>query len=54
MIIDTLVVVVDRYGHCLLGLVLTDHVLIEKVLYLSRGWQLTDFFGGIGLRTGLQ
>ncbi len=46
--LDALVVVVDRHGELLLGLVLADHVVVEEALHLLRLGQVAG--GGGGMR----
>jgi hypothetical protein len=48
--VDALEVVVDGYRQLLLGGVLSDYVLVEKLLDLKR---LGDPVGGPGLRLDL-
>ena len=50
--LDALVVVVDRDGELLLGLVLADHVVVEKALHLLRLGQVAGGGGGMRLRRG--
>src|SRR5581483_7292691 len=47
--VDALVVVVDRYGELLFGLLLADDVLVEEDLDLLRLGQVVGRGGGMGL-----
>src|SRR5690606_21912339 len=49
LMVDALVVIVDRDGEGLLRLVLADHVLIEDLLDLARRGDARDRVGGIPL-----
>jgi hypothetical protein len=47
--LDALVVVVDRDGQLLFGLVLADHVVVEEGLYFQRFGQVASGIGGMRL-----